>query len=324
MRAQDRSVEPSIESLEAAATWPSVTVVVPTHHRPTLLRSAVQRIMDQRYPGQIETIIVFDKEAPARPDVVVPEGRALRLMTNERTPGPAGAYNTGALAANGEYLAFCNDDDEWLLDKLRLQIQLLQEHPDAFLVASGIYLGDANAPTRNRVRVASKDELTMDDLLRSARTELHMSAMLCRRDITLRDVGLIDENIPGSYGEDYDWLLRAVAIRPMIVVRRPLVRVRFEHSYFAQQWATIVEALTYQLDHRPELKRDRGNLARIYGRLAFAHAAMGHRREARSWARRSFKVDRRQPRVYLAYLVSLGLVSPRTILRFANLMGRGI
>jgi glycosyltransferase involved in cell wall biosynthesis len=284
----------------------------------------MQSILDQDYGGPIEVIAVFDREEPVLPAVTVPSSRGVRLLANERSAGPAGGYNTGALAASGEYLAFCNDDDQWLPDKLRLQMDALCRHPEAVAATCGIYLGDGPASRRSPVRMPSRDVLNLRKLLRTGRTEVHMSTLLVRRTEVLRRVGLIDEAIPGSYGEDYDWLIRIARVSPVIVVRRPLVRVTWQRSYFVDRWPIIVEALAYQLEHRPELTRDPMNLARIYGRIAFAHAAMGHRREARRWARRSLLLTRREPRAYLAYLVSLGVVRARTLLRLAHSVGRGV
>ena len=164
----------------------------------------------------------------------------------------------------------------------------------------------------------------MPETLAASRNELHSSTFLVEREFALREIGLIDEDIPHSYGEDYDWLLRAARVTPLVAVRQPLVRIRWQYSYFAQSWAKTIEGLRYQLGRMPELSERPRNLARIYGRMAFAHAAVGDRREARAWARRSLALDRQQPRGYLAYLVSYGLVRPGTVQRLAYRVGRGI
>ena len=318
-RATDDILEQSLDG------WPLVSVVVPTYRRPELLRATVQSILDQRYAGPIEILVVFDRdEEPVRPDVTIPEHRDLRLFRNDRTPGPAGAYNVGLLASTGQYVALCDDDDEWLPDKLRVQIEAFRHHPDALLGTCGIYLGDGASRTRNPARLPKKEVMSLEDLLRTPRNEMHTSTMTFHRERMLREVGLVDEDIPGSYGEDYDWWIRAARVAPVVAVRRPLVRVRWQHSYFADRWSMIIDAITYQLERRPELKQDRGNLARLYGRLAFAHAAMGNRGEARRWARMSRTLNWRQPRIYLAYLVNTGLVNPKTVLRLAHALGRGV
>jgi hypothetical protein len=153
--------------------------------------------------------------------------------------------------------------------------------------------------------------------------EMHSSTLMMERERLLGDIGLIDEDIPGSYGEDSDWILRAVAVGPIVAVRQPLVRVYWQTSYFSNRWQTMVPALQYQLEKHPELALQPRNISRIYGRLAFAHAALGNKREARSWARRSINLNWRQPRGYLSYLVTAGL-SPRFVQRVANSAGRGV
>jgi glycosyltransferase involved in cell wall biosynthesis len=315
-------VDPVVEP--GSQDWPSVSVVVPTHNRPQLLSATVQSILDQRYQGPVEVLVVFDRQDPVPPEVTVPDGRELRLLRNDRTPGPAGAYNVGALEATGEFFALCDDDDEWLPDKLRLQVDSLLRHPEALFGTCGVYLGDGRSMTRNPTRVPDKDVLTVDDLLRLARNELHSSTFIVRRERMIHEVGLVDEEIPGSYGEDYDWLLRAAKVAPVLAVCKPLVRVRWQYSYFADRWPTIIEAITYQLERRPELHDRPGNLARLYGRLAFAHAARGNRQEFQRCARMARKLNWRQARIYLAYLVNYRVVKPRTVLRLAHAVGRGV
>jgi glycosyltransferase involved in cell wall biosynthesis len=304
--------------------WPSVSVVVPTYRRPELLRAAVQSVLTQRYPGHIECLVVFDREDPVMPVEAIPERRSVVLLRNDRAPGPSGGYNVGALAATGDYFAWLDDDDEWLPDKTRLEIEALRRHPEARFAICGVVMEDGRRSARPRRRVPKQEVLRMPETLAASRNELHSSTFLVDREFALREIGLIDEDIPHSYGEDYDWLLRAARVTPLVAVRQPLVRIRWQYSYFAQSWAKTIEGLRYQLGRMPELSERPRNLARIYGRMAFAHAAVGDRREARAWARRSLALDRQQPRGYLAYLVSYGLVRPGTVQRLAYRVGRGI
>ena len=100
--------------------WPLVSVVIPTQRvRRALLQRAVRGVLDQDYPGPIECLVVFDRSKPEVPSVETREARVLRVFNNTRASGPSGKRNTGAMAAGGEFLAFCDDDDEWLENKLR-------------------------------------------------------------------------------------------------------------------------------------------------------------------------------------------------------------
>jgi glycosyltransferase involved in cell wall biosynthesis len=299
--------------------WPLVTVVIPTYRRPHLLPKAVQAVLDQHYPGPIECLVVFDREEPYRPEVSVPAHRELRCLSNVRQ-GAAGAYNTGILAASGEFVAICDDDDEWLPAKLRLQIEALSRDRDAAVAITGIYICNG----RTHVRLPRKERLRPDDVLLAPRSVVHMSTIVASRKNVLDRIGLFDEAIPSSYGEDLDWFMRAAQVGPILAVRRALVRVNFRDSYYKERWQLILDALTYQLSRMPALVRHRPNLARMYGRMAFAYASLGRPAEARLWARRSIALNWRQPRGYLAFFVSLRLVRSETLVRMARAAGRGI
>jgi glycosyltransferase involved in cell wall biosynthesis len=302
--------------------WPAVTVVVPTRDRPQLLKRALESIVAQRYPGAIECVVVFDQSEPAMPSVGPREERSLRGVSNERTPGLAGARNMGALASQGELLAFCDDDDEWLPDKLRVQVEALNTDGQAAVVTCGVFVEYAGRTFR---RVPPTRLVTLRQLLRSRMMEVHPSTIVVRRSELLGRIGLIDEAIPGSYGEDYEWLLRAARWAPLVAVPRPLVRVHWHRSsWFADRWQTISDALTYLLRKHPEFDQDARGLARIMGQIAFAHAAGGQTRLARLWARRCLALNWRERRAYLAVAVSLGIVRAETIVRLAHAAGRGI
>jgi len=309
-----------IQPLPSVDGWPSVSVVLPTHNRPEPLAVAVRAILEQAYPGIIECLIVFDRQEPERPAVEVPEGRELRLLTNQRTPGPAGGYNTGALAARGEFVAICDDDDEWLPDKTRRQIEAFRRHPQASMATSGTYI----VTQRAHRRVPSKELLSVEDVILTPRNVLHSSTLMVRREDFLTRIGLIDEDIPGSYAEDLEWMVRAARVGPLVAVTDPLVRISFQYSGFGRRWDLVAEALPYLLNRIPEYQRVPRSLSKVYGRMAFAHAALGHPREARRLARRSLELNWRQPLGFLAIAVSLRLVSSDAVVRLANTTGRGI
>lgn len=144
------------------ARQPAVSVVVATHDRPHLLAAALQAIEQQDYAGHVECVVVFDRAAPDRSLVRRRGNRSVVVLENDRTSGLAGARNCGALAASGELLAFCDDDDEWLPEKLRLQVTRLGES-GTDVVASGIYVTYAN---RTTARVPREDQLTVHELAR--------------------------------------------------------------------------------------------------------------------------------------------------------------
>jgi glycosyltransferase involved in cell wall biosynthesis len=245
----------------------------------------------------------------------------VRVLTNTRAAGLAGARNTGMLAANGDLVAFCDDDDEWLPEKLSKQISALQANPDCEIATSGIWVVYDD---KTISRVFAKDRVTLTDLLRSRVMEAHPSTVIVSRAAFDR-IGFVDEYIPGSYAEDYEWLLRGARETGILAIQEPLVNVHWhQSSFFTARWKMIVDALTYLLEKVPEFEREPAGLARITGQIALAHAASGEPALARRWARRTMRLNWRERRAYLAMAISARLVKVETVQKLAHASGKGL
>jgi len=298
---------------------PAVCVVIPTRNRPALLARAVQSVLDQDYGGDLRVVVVLDR---AEPDALrdLPDSPHVDVLTNERTPGLSGARNTGVLAAPEPLVAFCDDDDEWLPGKLSAQVAALTAEPGATFASCSI---EVDFDGRRNVRLAGADRVTYADLLPSRMAMLHSSTFLIDR-AALIDIGLVDEHAPGSQNEDWDLLLRAARQRPIVHVDEPLVRVHWSaRSYFSRDWETKISSLEWMLDRHPDIKTSAVGAARVYGQIAFGHAAAGARREAWRWSMRAIRTRWREPRAYLA-LAAAGGVSADWVLAQLHRRGRGV
>ncbi|GGK32693.1 glycosyl transferase [Pilimelia terevasa] len=299
-----------------------VSVVVPTRDRPTLLRAALAALRAQHHPGGVEVLVVFDQSAPDAALAGGDDRYRVRVLGNDRTPGLAGARNTGILAATGDLVAFCDDDDVWLPGKLAAQTAALAADPGAELVCTGIRVRYADHTTD---RTLADTRVPLAALLRDRLTTLHPSTFLFRRDALVDGIGLVDETIPGSYAEDYELLLRAARRTPVRNLPTPLVEVRWHaQSFFTARWRTISAALRWLLDRYPEFDSVPRGTARLRGQIAFAEAAAGNRRAALRWAARTVRAAAAEPRAYLALAVASGVVGPDRLLRLLHRRGRGI
>ena len=113
-----------------------VSVIIPTYKRPDTLSRAIDSVLRQTY-SPIEIFVVDDNN----PDT---EGRALTeelmkkyeneprvtYLKHEKNKNGSAARNTGARASKGEYLAFLDDDDEYLPCKIEAQVKRLEELDD--------------------------------------------------------------------------------------------------------------------------------------------------------------------------------------------------
>lgn len=299
-----------------------VSVVIATMGRPAMLREAVRSILAQDHQEPVEVLVIYDGvEIDPLADMVVPENRSLRLMQNSRTKGLAGGRNTGILAATGDIVAFCDDDDLWHPRKLSRQLLLWQQVPDAIAISAGITVqSDAGKTHRCPPNVT-----TFNDFLASRVTAIHPSTMLFRREDFLDRIGLVDEALPGSYGEDYDLLLRATRFGDVAAVQRPLVTVRWDRpSFFSGKWLNMAVGLTYILRKFPELETSARGTSRIASQVAFSYAALGERRIALRWVRSALHHNPLQLRAYGALAVAAGIVPAQTLLDAVNRKGRGL
>jgi glycosyltransferase involved in cell wall biosynthesis len=304
-----------------ASRPPGVTTVIPTHRRPERMREAVSSVVQQSYAGDIEIIVVFDACDVSLPDVDLPASRELRGVANDRVRGLAGARNSGILAAKHDFVAFLDDDDVWLPGKLEAQMPLFEHHPEAGLVGTAMRVDDGRS---THDRLAPGTVVTHGDLVHDRIAGLHSSSFVFRRDVLDR-VGMIDERLPGAHGEDYDVLLTVSRLAPVRLVNRPLIVVRWSgESYFYGHWGPYAEGHTYLLDKHPDLRADDYAYSRISSQIGFALAADGRGRPARTWLRRSLRLQPLNVRAWLGVLISYRLLSARLVARVANLVGKGI
>jgi glycosyltransferase involved in cell wall biosynthesis len=299
---------------------PVVDVVIATHNRPQLLRAALDAALAQTYRGRLAITVVFDQSEPEHSLELQTADRSVRVITNQRSAGLAGARNSGIEAGTGDLVAFCDDDDEWLPTKIEKQVELLQSC-SAFTCVTGIIV---EYEDRRVPRIPTPESVQFGVLVRKRTMEAHPSTVIVRRKALLGPIGLVDEEMPGSYGEDFDWILRAAESGSIAVVEEPLVRVQWGQSLFARNWQTIIDAIDYGIAKHPAFSADRRALGRLLGRRSFALASLGRRSEALSSARRSLRSWPGERRAYLAVAVALGLVSSERLMRMAHRRGHGI
>ena len=303
-----------------AAGLPRVSVIVATCDRPALLERAVAAVLAQDYPGEIECIVVYDHVGVRTFPTADGPGRSTRFLANTHRQGLPGGRNTGIDAATGDLIAFCDDDDIWLPAKLRRQVELMTGAGTG-AVGCGVRL---RGPGIDRERLLDRDRVTLDELLADRVMELHSSTVLVRRDMMVA-AGPFDEDIPGGYSEDYEWLLRLAAHTAVAVCREALVIVDWHGgSFYFGRWATIVEAQRYLIRKHAALHRSRTGMARIRGQIAFALAAGNRRAEALRELAAVVRLNPWEKRVLVTWPVLMCRTACERVRRSAQKRGRGV
>jgi len=102
---------------------PVVSAIIPTRNRPVLVKRAVQSALAQTLK-EIEVIVVIDgTDEATRVALQEIDDSRLRVIELPTSRGGSGARNAGVTEAKGEWIAFLDDDDEWLPQKLELQLK---------------------------------------------------------------------------------------------------------------------------------------------------------------------------------------------------------
>jgi len=103
-----------------------VSVVIPTLNRAEVVTRAIESVQEQTYQN-FEIIVVIDGHDPVTEASLanLHEPR-LKVISHGVNKGPGAARNTGVQNAVGQWVAFLDDDDEWLPRKLELQVAAAQ------------------------------------------------------------------------------------------------------------------------------------------------------------------------------------------------------
>ncbi|MEJ5260300.1 MAG: glycosyltransferase family 2 protein [Anaerohalosphaeraceae bacterium] len=139
---RNASPEPNQPSEQTAArSVPApvggISVIIPAYNAETVIRRAIDSVLAQTLPP-CEIIVVDDGSADGTRQAVQSYGGRIRYIRQDNQ-GASAARNAGIQAASGEWIAFLDADDEWLPDRLALQVRLLQHYPFLNWVTGNFY-----------------------------------------------------------------------------------------------------------------------------------------------------------------------------------------
>src|SRR5260370_31394882 len=102
-----------------------VSAVIPTRGRPELLLRAVRSVLAQTL-REIEAVVVIDGQDPATERVIemlAREDGRVRVIALATSIGGSAARNRVVHETSGQWIAFLDDDDEWMPGKLEGQLE---------------------------------------------------------------------------------------------------------------------------------------------------------------------------------------------------------
>lgn len=113
----------------------TVSIIMPVYNGAKYLASAIESVLAQTYPA-IQLILVNDCATDNSAEIIqgyLPDPR-ITFLTNLTNSGVAASRNVALKHATGAFIAFHDQDDLWLPNKLSLQMAALQQHPEVGLL----------------------------------------------------------------------------------------------------------------------------------------------------------------------------------------------
>ena len=202
LQEEGQAQRPGDAGLRPLGARPRVSVIIPTHNRQQMLRDALQSLRAQSY-ADWEAIVVNDGGADAS-GLAQQKVQVINFPTSQ---GPAAARNAAIRAAQGEILAFLDDDDLYRPQHLERLVTALQASNAAFvysaadLVEESAIGGARKESSRRRLFPG----LRYSPLLLLVRNYIPINTWGLRRECASA-AGLFDQSL--QYLEDWDLLLR--------------------------------------------------------------------------------------------------------------------
>jgi len=211
-----------------STSHPRVSVVVTTYNRSDLLEQTLRSILDQTFTD-LEVIVVDNCSTDGTWGFLAGVGDSrVRPFSNANHGVIAVNRNFGIDRAQGEFVAFCDDDDLWEPEKLRLQVALMDARSEVVLCYSNAstFHGDSTLSPRMISRRVERGHFCA--LLRG--NFIPNSSVLVRRR-AFDEVGVL--SVDGTLREDYEMWMRIALNHELAGLDQALIRYRVHPSNVA-------------------------------------------------------------------------------------------
>lgn len=179
---------------------PKISVVMSVYNGEQHLRESIESILSQTFTD-FEFVIVNDGSTDNSPEIIKSYDDArTRIINNEENIGLTKSLNNAIKQARGEYIARQDADDISLPNRLELQLEYLEGHPEVALLGTGIYVISEDGETVEK-RIMHPNP--KKSLLKGNRF-IHGSVMF--RKSVIDEFGAYNETL--KYSQDYELWLR--------------------------------------------------------------------------------------------------------------------
>jgi glycosyltransferase involved in cell wall biosynthesis len=286
----------------------AVSVIIPAFNPGNLLRRALESVRSQTF-SDWECVVVDDGSSE---DLSWVRGFDTRVqLITQQNMGVSAARNVAAALTSAPLIAYLDQDDEWLPEKLAAQVQLLRERPEVGLCDSQCFiLRDGEL-----ISAVGYDDHHGTYVGYLGGASIVMSTVVVRRD-ALTAAGGFHPNL--RVVQDADVYLKILMLGwTAFRVQRPLARYFLHGGNQSADWRRFNAEATLVFDlHRLEARRD-GDDQRL---AAISRGVAGYRRAAAGQAFDSFRRDRSRQDLMFALRFAPRLTSSQLLKHLRRLL----
>jgi len=223
-----------------------ISIVIPTFNREKVIERCIESILKQTYKD-IEIIIVDDNSQDNTEEVVKNiNSDKIKYYKLKENKGACYARNYGIKVSNGEYIAFQDSDDEWLIEKLEKQLNyLLLNNLDIVSCKIKRIKKDSTSVFPSNIKV-SLESLYLENAIS---TQTILGKKECFNDIKF------DNNLPRY--QDWDLVINLAKKYKIGIIDEVLVNVYFQENSITKDPKKAIKALEIFLEkHNINSKTD--------------------------------------------------------------------
>lgn len=195
---------------------PAVSIVIPVFNRAWCLEATLQSIHDQTF--QNFEVIVVDDGSTDETQALLRQFAGLRIHRWEDNRGVSAARNQGIQMARGEWICFLDSDDRWVANKLQVQMDWMQAHPEC----PASYTDEIWIRNGVRVNPKNKHRKYSGEIFRHCLPLCIISpSSIMMRASVLEEIGGFDTDLAAC--EDYDLWLRLASRYPVDFIAEKLI-----------------------------------------------------------------------------------------------------
>lgn len=205
----------------------TVDIIIPTYNRAAFLAETLKSVQAQTY-ADWRCWIAEDGESPETREALRPflADKRFSHLPARHVGYPAAPRNRAIRQGSARLVAFLDDDDLWLPEKLAEQVEFLGRNPGCALLGTNAFRWDGTGAREEAPVYHRKIAFGLIPYEKLVRENVFITSSVLVRRESLVQAGLFNENLTPPVGEDYELWLRLGALGEAWLLANPLLLYR--------------------------------------------------------------------------------------------------